>query len=89
MGTRQCNSVVLRGLVFVRDHGQNGIQHDHSGAGPGEDIGFELGHILCNNSLLFFSSRRAPAGMLCLVKDLVLQERDSSVHRTVGTDCLI
>lgn len=56
MGTRQCSSVVLRGLVFIRDCGQNGIQQDYSGTGPREHIGFELGHILCNNSFVFFSS---------------------------------
>lgn len=61
--------------MFLRDHRQNGIQQDHSDAGPCERIGFELGHILCNNSFVFFSSRRAPAGMLCPVKGLVLQGR--------------
>lgn len=61
--------------MFIKDHGGAGPQHEH--------IGFGLGHILCKNSLVFFSSRRAPAGMLCLVEGLVLQGRDSLVHRIV------
>lgn len=46
------------------------------------------GHILCNNSFVFFSSRRAPAGMLCLVKGLLLQGRDKLLEPVQFTELL-
>lgn len=62
--------------MFIVDHKHNVIQQDHGGAGSREHVGCGLWHILCNNSFVLFSGRRAPARMLCLVWDLVLQGRD-------------
>lgn len=65
MGTGQCTSIVLRGLVSIRDHGQNGIQQDPSGTGPQEHIGSELG-IFCVITL-FFSSVAEELQLECCV----------------------
>lgn len=67
--------------MFIVDHKKNVSQLDLTGDG--------LWHILCNNLFILFSGGIVPAGMLCLVWDLVLQGRDRLLDTVQITEVLM
>lgn len=67
--------------MFIMDHRKNVSQQDF--------MGYGLWHVLCSNLFILFSGGRAPAGMLCLVWDHVLQGRDRLLETVQITEVLM